>query len=239
MSTFVLVHGAWHGAWCWEKLTPLIEKTGHRVIAIDLPGHGSDRTPPSDCTLASYARRVVETVEAQPGPVVLVGHSAGGIAISEAAERIPDRIDRLVFLAAFLLRDEETLGSWLRQDTDARLRPGVVASEDRRTSIIRADMVKDILYNECSDEDVAWAQARLGPDPNLPVSTPLHLTGIHFGRVRRIYIECLRDHAVSPMLQRRMHTASPCEQVFTLESDHSPFLSMPARLAEVLALAAR
>ncbi len=76
MSRFVLVHGAWHGAWCWNKVVPLLEAKGHSVDAIDLPGHGSDVTPIAEVTLERYAERVGRALRAEPEPAVLVGHSA-------------------------------------------------------------------------------------------------------------------------------------------------------------------
>ena len=75
MSTFVLVHGAWHGAWCWEKVVPLLEGAGHEVVTLDLPGHGEDGTPALEVTMESYTDRVVGALDARSEPVVLVGHS--------------------------------------------------------------------------------------------------------------------------------------------------------------------
>ena len=87
MSTYVLIHGAWHGAWCWDKLAPLLQDQGHTVIAPDMPAHGQDLMPISEVTLQSYANRVCEVVNQQTEPVILVGHSLGGISITQAAEQ--------------------------------------------------------------------------------------------------------------------------------------------------------
>src|SRR4028119_2195925 len=103
MSTFVLIHGAFHGAWCWDKVTPQLEQGGHEVVALDLPGHGEDQTRAIEVTLESYADRVVEALDAQPEPVVLVGHSLSGTVISQVAERRPEKIDKLGYLCAPLL----------------------------------------------------------------------------------------------------------------------------------------
>ncbi len=92
MSTYVLVHGAWHGSWCWEKVVPLLEQAGHQVEALDLPGHGQDKTPIREITLAAYTNRVCETLDAQAEPVILVGHSLGGMVITQAAEERPAKI---------------------------------------------------------------------------------------------------------------------------------------------------
>ena len=115
MATFVLVHGAWHGAWCWELLTPLLEGQGHRVIAPDLPGMGDDRTPLDQVSIESWARFVADIVGAQPEPVILVGHSRAGIVISRAVELAPANLLGLVYLAAFMVRDGPTLEAVLRQ----------------------------------------------------------------------------------------------------------------------------
>jgi pimeloyl-ACP methyl ester carboxylesterase len=82
MSTFGLVHGGWNGGWCWEKVVPLLEEAGHEVEAQDLPGLGEDRTPIPEVSLQGYADRISQVLDAQPEPVVLVGHSSGGMIIS-------------------------------------------------------------------------------------------------------------------------------------------------------------
>jgi pimeloyl-ACP methyl ester carboxylesterase len=96
MAVFVLVHGAWHGAWCWERVLPLLEQRGHRVLAPDLPGMGRDPTPLAAITLDGWARFVVDLVGRQAEPVILVGHSRGGAVTSQAADRVPDRVAILV-----------------------------------------------------------------------------------------------------------------------------------------------
>jgi len=103
MSTYVLVHGAWHGAWCWFKTAPLLQKLGHKVITPDLPAHGIDKAATASVTLAGYSQRIVDVLDACPEPVILVGHSMGGIAITEAAQARPDKVSRLVYVTAFLL----------------------------------------------------------------------------------------------------------------------------------------
>ena len=102
MSHFVLVHGAWHGAWCWEQVVPRLGARGHSARAIDLPGHGQDPKPPGAVSFDDYMSRMGDVIEAAPEPPILVGHSLGGAVITGAADRWPERIGALVYLCAML-----------------------------------------------------------------------------------------------------------------------------------------
>jgi pimeloyl-ACP methyl ester carboxylesterase len=235
MTTFVLIHGAWHGGWCWEKLAPLLEARGHRVVAPDLPGHGADRTPLAQITLDAYAERVRETVAAQPEPVVLVGHSMGGVVITAGAELIPERVRTLVYLTAFLVGPGESLLSAAGNDPDTLLAGSFVPSPDGLSVTVKPDVVKPAFYAQCSDADVERARARLVPQATAPFSTPVRYTPERAGRIPRVYIECTRDRAIGLPVQRRMAAAHPCAKVLTLDTDHSPFYSTPDALAAHLA----
>lgn len=231
MSTYLLIHGSWHGGWCWYKVVPRLEKLGHRVLAPDLPSLGRDKTPVNRVSLRLWRDFVCDLIDAQPEPVILVGHSRGGIVISEVAEQRPDKIRTLVYLTAFLPRDGESLFDLAPQAPYSEVPPNMVMSEDKSSSIVRDDALRSAFYGECSDEDVALARLCLQPEPTLPLATPVHLTEPNFGRVPRIYIECLRDRAVTPPLQKQMCAASPCQRVLAIDTDHSPFLSRPDETA--------
>ncbi len=235
MSTYVLVHGAWHGSWCWDRVVPLLEKQGHKAVAPDLPGHGADKSPISEVSLQAYADRVVDVLEAQSEPVVLVGHSMGGIVISHAAECCPDRVKTLVYLSAFLLRDGESLLQVAEDDTEALVLPNLVMTADQSSATVRDDAIKEAFYGDCSDEDTARAKSLLVPQAAAPFATPVHTTTENFGRVPRIYIECLHDRAISPSAQKRMYTALPCQRVVSMDTSHSPFFSAPEELVTHLA----
>jgi pimeloyl-ACP methyl ester carboxylesterase len=230
VSAFVLVHGAWHGSWCWEKVVPLLEEAGHEVVAPDLPGHGQDGTPVPEVTLAAYGERVAGVLDEQPEPVVLVGHSMGGLAISEAAERRPEKIKLLVYLTGFLLPSGNTLLETAQTDEEAMVLPNAEVDEEKGIVTIRKDRVKDVFYGDCSEEDVEKAVGRLIPQPLAPFVTPVGVSETNFGRVRRVYVECLQDRAIGPATQKRMYTELPCEEVVPMETSHSPFLSAPEEL---------
>lgn len=236
MSTFILVHGSWHGAWCWHKLVPRLEKLGHTVIAPDLPSLGRDRTPLNRVSLAIWRRHVCEIVDSVPGPLVLVGHSRGGIVISEVAEHRSERVQTLVYLCAFLLANGECLSDVASSDEASLIPANVVMSEDKTYSTVRTEALRDAFYGECSEEDVALARLCVQPEATVPLITPLKISAEKFGGVPRVYIECLRDRAIPIGLQRRMQANWPCQQVRALDTDHSPFFSRPDELAALLHL---
>src|SRR5689334_6899345 len=102
MGIYVLVHGGWHGAWCWNRIVPLLEKKVHRVVAGDLPAHGRDKAAAAAVTMKDYVDALVAQLDSLPEPVCLVGHSSGGAIITQVAEYRPAKIQNLVYLAAFL-----------------------------------------------------------------------------------------------------------------------------------------
>jgi len=234
MSTYVLIHGAWHGGWCWDKVIPVLEHQGHKVEAPDLPGHGGDKTPLSKISLEAYVNRVCEILDAQSNPVILVGHSMGGIVITQGAEYRPDKISTLVYLSAYLPRNGESLLQLVHGDTESLLMPNTIMAEDKSSATLRDERIKEVLYGDCTDEDVARAKSFLVPQAGAPLATPVKTSEEKFGRVRRVYISCLRDRAVTPTCQERMYTNLPCERVITMDTSHSPFFSAPGELARHL-----
>jgi pimeloyl-ACP methyl ester carboxylesterase len=234
MRTYVLIHGAWHGAWCWEKVIPLLEKEGHRVVAPDLPGHGKDKRPIADITLQAYTDRVCQILDEQSDPVVLVGHSMGGVVITQTAEYRPEKISKLVYVTAFLLQNGEFLLQHAEPDTEALVLPNLIMSEDQSYANVKQEALKEVFYADCSDEDVEFAKSRLVPQAAAPFATPVSTTEKNFGRVPRVYIACLRDRAISPSIQEKLYTALPCENVISMDTSHSPFFSAPEELAKHL-----
>lgn len=233
MATFVLVSGSWHAGWCFERIAPLLEANGHSVAAPDLLGMGPDETPLAKVTLAGWARQVADVVAAQAEPAILLGHSRGGIVVSAAAELVPERIRRLVYLAAMLVPSGESLHSYaatLKRD----MPPPTMTLRDDGTSVVPEEAVGPHFYGTTAPEWVERAKSLLTPEPRTPLATPLELTPERFGSVPRAYIECLRDRAISPGMQRQMHAAMPCDPVVALDTDHSPFYSAPELLVEAL-----
>jgi pimeloyl-ACP methyl ester carboxylesterase len=230
MSSIHLIHGAWHGRWCWEKLIPGLQAAGHTVVANDLPGLGSDRTPAVEITLERYTDAVCDALAKEPSPAVVVGHSMAGVVIGEAAERMPEKIKALVYLTAYLLLPGQSLIDAAMSDPEAS-QLGQHLLMDGPCCTIRPDKIPEFLYGCCPREDAILAAALLVPQPLVAFTTPARVTAGRFGRIPKFYIQCLQDRTVPPSLQRTMIAATPCERIFSLNTDHSPFLSAPDELA--------
>jgi pimeloyl-ACP methyl ester carboxylesterase len=236
MSTYVLIHGAWVGGWCWDKVVPLLKQAGHQVEILDLPGHGQDRTPIHEITLTTYTKRVCYVLDAQAEPVIVVGHSMGGIVITQAAEERPEKIQMLVYLSAFLVQNGESLFQFASIDTDSLVFPNLILNEEQGYSTFKEEApFKELFGSDCSDEDVEWAKSQLVPEALAPSVTPVHITEGNYSRVPRIYIETLRDRAVSPSIQKKMYTALPCKKIISMETGHASFFSAPEKLVRHLA----
>ena len=229
MSTFILVHGAWHGAWCWEKTIPLLEKAGHKVVAPDLPGRGSNDLPMSEISFQLYVDQVCKIIESHDGSVILVGHSLGGCTISQAAEIKYDKVKSLIYISGYLLQNKETAIQYVFADTEANMMSHIIMSKDQSYSTVKEETIKEKFYGDCSDEDVNFAKPLLVPESSSPFITPISVTDEKFGRIPRAYISCLRDRAISPTIQKQMYTNLPC-QIIEMDSDHAPFFSAPEEL---------
>jgi len=234
MATYVLVHGAWHGGWCWRHIVPLLQARGHAVHAPDLPGHGDDPAPANAQTLDSYAERIGTVLDSCSGDVVLVGHSLGGLVISAVAEARPERLRRLVYVTAFLPQDGDSLVRICSVDPDNPLNTATIRTPDRKCVTLDPDRVREIGYADCPAEDLAFAKARLGPEPLAVMFQTVHVTAERFGRVPRAYIHCSRDVTLPLFVQEQMVAASPCATVLTLPTGHSPFSAAPEQLAAQL-----
>ena len=234
MKTFILIHGSWHSAWNWHKVVPILEKAGHRAIAIDLPGMGRDKTPIQDVTMKTTVEKICALIDSVPGKVILVGHSKNGIMISQAAEYRPDKIEKLVYLAAYLIPNGKTQREYSIQDTEGWLKPYVTQHPDTGSHTLQPEIYREGLYHDCEEEITELAKVLLSHEPVESGITPLQLSDANFGRVPRVYIECTEDRAVTPFIQRKMYGETSCEKVYSLPTSHSPFFSRPKELVEIL-----
>ena len=235
-ETFVLVHGAWLGGWCWNHVQPLLLAAGYDVIVLDLPGSGADQTPIAQITLQSYTDKVVETINAHAQPVILVGHSMGGIVLSQVNEVIPDRVKKLVYISAYLLQAGESLYGKTQEPEHAssKLFANWVQTLPDAASI-NPDGVKEVFCADCSDADVTVIKEKMREQAIAPFAIPLSVNAnVKQYAEKRFYIETTQDNAVPHAIQQKMYTALPCQKVLTMATSHSPFAADPQQLVEYL-----
>lgn len=268
--TFVLVHGAWHSSACWARVTGPLTAAGHRVVALDLPGHGlnarfpaayaasdrsgltSERSPLADLTLDDAAQAVLKVLRGLPGPKVLVGHSMAGHVLSRVGELAPGEVDRLVYLSAFMPVERASFADYLKlPEARADYVQSVVLGDPVRIGASRIDprnpdsdyqrRLRLAFYGDVAEADFQAFGNSLTPDQ------PLHFfadsPGIsrgNWGRVSRSFIVLEKDQALPPGLQERFireadrFTPANPTRVVRLPSSHSPFASMPDKLATTL-----
>lgn len=234
MKTFILIHGSWHSAWNWHKVIPLLEQQGHKAIAIDLPGMGRDKTPINEVKMQLTVQKICELIDGIEGKVILVGHSKNGIMISQAAEYRPKKIEKLIYLAAYLVPDGKTQREYSAQDTEGVLKPFVKRHEKLNATTLQPEIYKEGLYRDCDDNIIELAKLLLSHEPVESGITPLQLTDENYGSVPRFYIECTQDKAVTPFIQHKMYTEMPCQKVYSMDTSHSPFFSRSNELVNIL-----
>ena len=230
MAKFLLVHGAGHGAWCWRDVIPALERLGHSARAIDLPGHGEDKTPYQDVTLDLYADAVLGALSE---PAIVVGHSMGGYPITLAAERDPARFQNLVYLCAYVPKPGLSLSQMRMEAPYQPLLPAIRMTEDRKGWTADPDMIRDVFYHDCPEGTVEYARDRLCIQATQPTSVPVE-TGANYESVTRSYIRCANDRTIPPEYQVTMTEDWPQDRVFTMDCAHSPFFADPDGLARIL-----
>jgi pimeloyl-ACP methyl ester carboxylesterase len=236
MARFVLVHGAFAGAWVWEPLLERLKAAGHTAVAFDLPGLGDDRTPTRDVTLDSCAARLYDILATSPEPAIVVGNSMGGIITTQAAARCPHRVAALVYVAAFLPKDGLSLLDLtkLPEGADDQVQANISIEGDPPVAVMSAEASRQALYGSCTEEVARWAIARQRPQPVAVFVTPVSIPPGALDGINKYYVLCRRDRAIPPPLQRRMIAENACAEVIELDTDHTPHLSMPDELADAL-----
>ncbi len=193
-NTFVLVHGAWHGAWCWAAVISELGKLGDRAYAVDLPGHGQNYCDRSKVTYASYVNSVVKFIEERDlRDVVIAGHSLGGLTISGVTAKIPTRIKRTVFVTAIVPLDGgrvlDPANPSQKQMIDA------ISARPDRSSLLDG-MGPDFyagLMNDVPREMHPWIKSALSPQPLGPMTYAVPMKAFHESGVPTAYIVCEND----------------------------------------------
>jgi pimeloyl-ACP methyl ester carboxylesterase len=232
---YVIVHGAFQGAGVWRDVRRALEDAGRSVQTIDLPGRPGNPLPVEQVTLDRHRDCVLSAIARAREPVVLVGHSFGGMVISAAANSAPEKIATLVYVAAYLPQSGESARVLAREDTHSRWNEQnfVISADYATVTALRGDCV--MLFGEdLSPEQQRLLPERLVPEPLRPVRTPVVLAAERFGPIDKVYVKTLRDNTISPRMQDTMLARVPVRKVVEIDSSHSPYLSRPAELAGIL-----
>ena len=233
---YVLVHGAAHGAWCWDDVSRRLEARGHRVVALDLPGHGRRAAEAGQASVGTYARAVAD-VMAREGVSrgIVVGHSMGGIVIPKVAELVPGRVAHLVFLAAVVLPHGARMMDVHMPPASRPLLRGLAAGGGGRSVLYPASMAWPRWMGDLEPgrPEVVRALASLTPQPLRPLLERVDMQVFYAMRVPRSYIRCLRDVAVPPT-KAAEYAARLGVTPIDLDPDHDAMLSAPDALARIL-----
>jgi pimeloyl-ACP methyl ester carboxylesterase len=236
MARFVLVHGAFGGAWSWEPVVGPLEAAGHTVETLDLPGGGDDTTPLEEITLDACAARVCAVLTSRPEPAVLVGYSMGGAVVTQAAANCPDRVASLVFVTAFMPANGQSLLdlTQLPEGAGDMIQANIVVEGEPPLASLPDDAALAAIYNVCSPDVAADAVARRRPQAVALFAAPVSIDEEALAAIPRSYVLTRQDNSIPPALQRRMISEHPCERVIELDADHCPQLSATEELVAAL-----
>lgn len=229
----VLVHGAWMGAWSWSSVSSELQTQGSTVYTVELPAHGQDSGSVATASLGAYADRVGAALDQAGSPAVLVGHSMAGMVISTVAERRPDDISRLIYVAGYLPKSGQSLQELASTDADSQLGPNLMLNANGTVGVKRTALTS-VFCADCSTSQSAALDANYRDEPAAPNAEKVALSAANFGRVPKHYVFTLQDKAVSPALQQRMVAATPVTSSTTVVTSHAAMLSQPQQLAAIL-----
>lgn len=231
-KTYVLVHGAWHGAWVWEETRRVLVGQGHKVHIIDLPNHRDETV--SRTTFISSVKEILVFLNECNEKVVLVGHGFAGMIISQVAEVTPLKIDRLIFVAAWAPHSNRNILAMLGEDNNSLLLRNLTFSEDNSFVTMPQESLKDVMYNDLNTVDVTRYLSQPFRQATDVLYVSVRTTLKNFKKVPKTYIVCLRDKVFSAEVQRRICHRIGCDSVINLDSGHVPMLSQPVPLATAM-----
>ncbi|WP_264537480.1 alpha/beta fold hydrolase [Flavobacterium sp. N1736] len=233
-QTYVLVHGAWQAPYVWNEVKADLIKNGNRVIVIELPGHGTDKTPPQNLSINAYRDKVISELSKVDGKVILVGHSMGGMVVTAVAESVPSKISKLVYIGAFLPKSGQSIGDLAMTDPDSILGPSLIESADHLTLDVKATDLTNLFISDGNTSAKQSVVDNYRTEPAIPFGDKAVLTNENFGSVEKVYIKTTKDKVISPKLQDQMIAAAGIKTVFQINTSHSPFLAQPKTVSDLL-----
>lgn len=237
MTDIVLIHGAWQGGWVWTDVAPVLVTAGHRCHPVDLPGSAPDGKDRASVTFDDQVEYLKELFLRIDEPAIVVGHSGGGLAASQIAEEMPDRVAGIIYVAGMMLPDGTRFADVVeacRKDEPSAAGIWPYLDHLEGMSAVPPAAAIDIFYHDCDPGAAASAAAKLTPQSNAARDVSPRITKERYGTVPRVYIEALKDRSVVPVVQRRMQDLVPGATIRRIDTGHAPMLADPARLSELL-----
>jgi pimeloyl-ACP methyl ester carboxylesterase len=229
VATYVLVHGAWHGGWCWSRVTRALEARGTDIYTPTLTGLGERiHLASRDISLETHIEDVLGVLEYEGlSNVILIGHSYAGVVVTAVADRAPRRVSRLVYLDAVVPRSGQCLfdcaGPEFRRQIEEQVR---TQGEGWRIPVASAERL-----GLTRDEDINWAVPKLVPHPYRTFHEPVHFRAPSAPIVPRTYINCIGD---KPRGGPRTAQAGGIDDYHELTTGHDAMITVPDEVAELL-----
>ena len=228
-KTFVLVHGAWHGAWCWRRVSDLLERKGHKVFTPTMTGLGaSSHLLTKDVNLTTHITDIANVIKWENlSNIVLVGHSYGGFIISGVAEQLADKVASIVFLDAFVPDNGESLAGSASQP----VKDAIAAAQGRGDHSLKPVPAKVFRVNE---KDQPWVDGKCTPHPIATLTDKIAITGARDKIAKKSYIRAKGYPSVAFDAALDKHKPNAAWKTYEMTSGHDAMVDQPERLTEIL-----
>jgi pimeloyl-ACP methyl ester carboxylesterase len=233
---YLLIHGSWHGAWCWQKLTPLLINSGHRVNCLELPGCGEDANNAPNIVFEDYYQAVYQTIKNSSEPLIVVAHSSAGLFTARVCEELHEHIQNVFYIAGWLPFAGKSLLDMALSYNNSQLPTIFIDCGNPKLRAVNPEGAKQVFYHDCTETEQNWASARLKPKAaqpdieKMPPITPTH------SLAKSTYIICEQDRVVNPLAQLDMANRFGFteENIRRISTGHSPFLAKPQELVKII-----
>jgi pimeloyl-ACP methyl ester carboxylesterase len=236
-SPVVLVHGAWQAAYAWEEVKNNLVSEGYEVKVVNLKGHGDDQTPVGNLSFDGYVQQVKDAVNTFDKPVILVGHSLGGAVITQTAAGLPNKISKLIYVAGFIPKSGKSVLDYSLLDSGSLLGPLLEFNADQTLAGVVNPTVNftNIFVQDGTEQQKQFVLGKYKAEPVAPLATPLNYTLTNYQAAgKKYYIFTTADHAISYGFQQQMASDAGISSTFTINTGHSPFVSKPNELSQIL-----
>lgn len=233
-KSILLIHGAWEGAWSWNETTKLLKAKGHKVDAIDLPGHGDDTTPIANIDMTLYVNRVKDELRKRAEKVILVAHSFAGFIVARVAEEMPEKIEKLVFVASALPYDGKNAIEVFEEDDKSEFLENLIISKDNTYVTMSRETILNIVFTGATEAQIDKLLPKLVPQAMAPFTEKVVTTEANYGSLPKAYIETTLDRVISLDHQRYVQQKNGITESITLEYGHVPLETAPEALADAL-----